>query len=68
MSSEDLDQRDFESGDFAVHEDPGEVQLHLETNVDIGSVDSGGPPQREPPVGNLVEPRALSVSQFFELH
>lgn len=33
VSSEDLNQGDLESGDFAMHEDSSEIQLHLETHV-----------------------------------
>jgi len=44
MSSEDLDQGDFQYWDFTVHEDTREIELHLETNVDICPVDSRGPP------------------------
>lgn len=33
VSSEDLDQRDLERGDFTMHEDSSEVQLHLETHI-----------------------------------
>mmetsp|Transcript_98960 Transcript_98960/g.262867 ORF Transcript_98960/g.262867 Transcript_98960/m.262867 type:complete len:658 (-) Transcript_98960:4864-6837(-) len=39
VGSEDLDQRDLERGDLAVHEDAGEVQLHLETHVHVRTVD-----------------------------
>ena len=35
MSSKDLNERYLESGDLAVHEDTGQVQLHLETNVHL---------------------------------
>lgn len=33
VSSEDLDQGDLESGNFAMHEDSSEIQLHLETDI-----------------------------------
>ena len=55
VSAEDLNQGDFERRDLAVHEDSSEVQLDLETNVHVGSVDGGGPPKREPPIWNLIE-------------
>lgn len=38
MGTENLDQRDFECWNFAVQEYASQVELHLETNVDIGSV------------------------------
>lgn len=38
MSSKDLDQRDLESRDFAVHEDTREVELHLKANVNVRAV------------------------------
>jgi len=39
MCPEDLDQRDLECRDLAVHEDAGQVELDLEADVDIGTVD-----------------------------
>ena len=39
VSSEDLDQGDFQGWDFAVHENASEIQLDLETDVDVGPVD-----------------------------
>ena len=67
-SPEDLDEGDLQRGNFAMHEDARQVQLHLETHVHIGAVDGGGPPQCEPPVGDLVQPRALRVGEFLVLH
>ena len=54
MGSEDLNQTDLKSGDLAVHEDTGQVQLYLETDVDICPVDRGAPPKRETTVRDLV--------------
>ena len=68
MSAEDLDQRDLERRDLAVHEDPGEIELDLEADVDVGAVDRWRPPQREATVWNLVETRALRVGQLLVLH
>jgi len=68
MSSEDLDQRDLERRDLAVHEDAREVQLDLEPDVDIGTVDRRRPPQREATVWDLVQTRALGVGQLLVLH
>ena len=36
VGTEDLDQGDLECGDLTVHEDPGQVQLNLEANIDLG--------------------------------
>mmetsp|Transcript_39335 Transcript_39335/g.83813 ORF Transcript_39335/g.83813 Transcript_39335/m.83813 type:complete len:1257 (-) Transcript_39335:3240-7010(-) len=68
VRSEDLDQRDLQGGDFAVHEDAGQIQLHLETNIHVGSVDGRRPPQGEASVGDLVETGSLGVGQFLEAH
>lgn len=35
VSSEDLDERDLQRGDLAVHEDTGQVQLHLKAHVHL---------------------------------
>lgn len=35
VGTEDLDEGDLQSGDLAVHEDPGQVQLNLEANIDL---------------------------------
>lgn len=51
-----------------MHEDPGQVQLHLEPDVDVGAVDRRRPPQRETTVRDLVQPRTLRVRQLLELH
>jgi hypothetical protein len=40
MGSEDLNQGDFQCGNLAVQEDTSEIELHLETNVDVCSVKS----------------------------
>ena len=39
MSTKDLDERDFQSRDFPMHEDSSEVELNLKPDVDVGSVD-----------------------------
>ena len=41
VGPEDLDERDLQGRDLAVHEDAGEVQLHLEAHVDVGAIDGG---------------------------
>ena len=64
MGAEDLDEGDLERRDFAVHEDARQVQLDLEAHIDIGAVDRGAPPQREAPIGDLVQTRALRIGQL----
>jgi hypothetical protein len=51
-----------------VKEDTGEIQLHLETNVHISSVDGRTPPQSKSTIRDLIETRALSIGQLLELH
>ena len=40
MGTEDLDKRNFEGRNLAVQEDTGQIQLDLETDVNVGTVDS----------------------------
>jgi hypothetical protein len=40
----DLNERDLERWQLAVHKDAGQIQLHLETDVHVGAVDSWTPP------------------------
>lgn len=68
MRSEDLNQRNFQSWDLTVHEDASQIELNLETDVDVGAVDCRRPPKCKPSIWNLVQTRALSVSEFFVLH
>mmetsp|Transcript_29770 Transcript_29770/g.62393 ORF Transcript_29770/g.62393 Transcript_29770/m.62393 type:complete len:346 (-) Transcript_29770:4155-5192(-) len=68
MSPEDLDQRDFESRNLAMHENAGQIKLHLETDVDIGAIDRWRPPQREPAIRNLIQTGPLSIGQLLVLH
>mmetsp|Transcript_35223 Transcript_35223/g.88355 ORF Transcript_35223/g.88355 Transcript_35223/m.88355 type:complete len:558 (+) Transcript_35223:1414-3087(+) len=68
MGAHDLDERDLERGDLAVHEDACQVELHLEADINIGAVDGGAPPQREAAVGDLVQTAALRVGQLLVLH
>ena len=39
VRAEDLDERDLECRDLAVEKDAGEIQLHLEADVDVRAVD-----------------------------
>lgn len=40
MRSEDLNEGDFKCWYFAMHEDTSQIELDLETDVNVGSVDS----------------------------
>ena len=40
MGTEDLDKRDLQCRNLTVKEDTRQIKLHLETDVDVGSVDS----------------------------
>ena len=44
MCSEDLNIANLQGGDFTMHKNAGEIQLHLKPHVNIGSVDSWWPP------------------------
>mmetsp|Transcript_42650 Transcript_42650/g.166468 ORF Transcript_42650/g.166468 Transcript_42650/m.166468 type:complete len:261 (+) Transcript_42650:2330-3112(+) len=68
MRSENLNQRDLQRWDLSVHENAGEIELHLETNVDVSPVNGRTPPKSETPVGDLVEARSLGVGQFLIFH
>lgn len=44
------------------------TSTNLETNVDVGSINSWRPPEREAPVGDLIETGSLGVGQLLVLH
>jgi hypothetical protein len=68
MGSEDLNEGNLEGRDLAVEEYTSQIELNLETDVNVGSVDSGRPPEGEATVRNLVKTGTLGVGQFLELH
>ena len=68
MCSEYLNERYLQGRDFTVQEDPGKVKLHLETDVNIGTIDGWRPPESEATIRDLVETGSLSIGQLFELH
>mmetsp|Transcript_1930 Transcript_1930/g.3398 ORF Transcript_1930/g.3398 Transcript_1930/m.3398 type:complete len:226 (+) Transcript_1930:445-1122(+) len=68
MGAEDLDERDLEGGDLTMHKDACEIELDLEADIDIGTVDGGTPPEGETTVGDLIETRALGVGELLETH
>lgn len=51
-----------------MHKDASQIQLHLESYIDICSVDSRTPPQSKSAIGNLIQTGALCVGQLFEFH
>lgn len=51
-----------------MHEDAGEIQLHLKSDIHIRTIDGGTPPQGETTIRNLIQTAALSVRQLLELH
>ena len=68
MGTENLDERDLQCRDLTVKEDTRQIKLHLETNIDVGSVNSRGPPKRETSVGDLIETGTLGVRELLEFH
>lgn len=49
-------------------EDTSEIELDLESNVDVGTINRWAPPKREAPVGDLRETGTLSIREFLEFH
>ena len=68
MRTEDLDERDLQGRDLAVHEDTRQVKLDLETDVDIGAIDCRTPPECETTIGDLVQTGALRVRELLVPH
>jgi len=44
MGSEDLNEGDLQCGNLAVQENTSQIELHLETNVDVCSVKKSAQP------------------------
>ena len=51
-----------------MHEDAGEIELDLESNVNVGSIDRWRPPKCEATVGDLVQTGPLRVGELLEFH
>ena len=68
VSTEDLNQTDLEGRDLAVHEDTRQIKLDLETDIDVGTVDSWTPPERKSTIRNLVQTGPLSIREFLISH
>ena len=57
-----------ESRRIDLHEDARKIELDLETNVDVRTVDRRTPPEREPTVQSLVETGLLRVRELLIPH
>lgn len=68
MGTENLDERDLKRRDLAMQEDTGQIQLDLEPNVNVGSINRGRPPKGEATVRDLVKTGALGVGELLEFH
>src|SRR5271155_2594127 len=68
MRTEQLNQTDLERRQFSMHKTSRQIELDLETNVDVASIESWTPPQRKSTIGDLIETGPLSIGQFLELH
>ena len=68
VSSENLNEGNLQGWDFAVHENSCQIELDLETNVDISPIDGWRPPKGKSSIGNLVQTGSLCVGQLFVLH
>mmetsp|Transcript_21406 Transcript_21406/g.67161 ORF Transcript_21406/g.67161 Transcript_21406/m.67161 type:complete len:230 (-) Transcript_21406:2358-3047(-) len=68
VSAENLNERYFERGNLAVHEDASQVKLYLKANIYVRPIDCRRPPQGETAVGDLIETGSLCVCQFLVLH
>lgn len=56
------------AGKQDLHEDTSKIKLHLETNIDVCTIDGRAPPESESTIGNLVKTGALSVGQLLVSH
>ena len=50
------------------HEDTSQIQLDLETDINVRAIDRGAPPEREPTIGDLIETGPLSVGELLVPH
>jgi len=51
-----------------LHEDTSEIQLDLETHINVRAVDGRTPPQREATIWDLIKTGALGIRQFLVSH
>ena len=84
VRTEDLDQTDLQGRDFTmpvkrsdmiakeegpdIHEDTSQIELHLETDVDVCAIDRRAPPERESTVRDLVKTGPLRVRELLVPH
>ena len=54
--------------EYDVHEDTSQIQLDLETDVDVRAIDRRAPPERESTVRDLVKTRPLRVRELLVPH
>lgn len=55
MRPEYLDERDLEGRNLSVHENPSQIELDLESHVNIRTIDCRRPPQGKATVRDLVQ-------------
>ena len=51
-----------------MHVNSRQVELDLEADVDVRSVNCRGPPKGKPSVWDLIQTASLCVGQLFEFH
>lgn len=68
VGTEDLDQTDLQGRNFTVHKDTRKIQLHLETDINVGTINRGTPPERKSTIRNLIQTGALGVCQLLVPH
>ena len=68
MGTENLDQTDLECRNLAAHEDARQIELNLETSVDVRAIDRRRPPQSETTIGDLVKTGSLRVRELLVSH
>jgi len=51
-----------------LHENAGQIELHLETNIDVSTINRRTPPKSESTIRNLVKTGTLCVGEFFISH
>ena len=68
MCAEYLNQRNLQGRNFTVEENACQIELNLETDVYIRTIDCWTPPQGEATIGDLVETGSLSVGELLKLH
>jgi hypothetical protein len=52
----------------SAHENASQIELHLETDINISPIDGRTPPESEATIGNLIETRSLSIGKLLISH